>query len=92
MSISVGIVGVGQFGRHFIRLFRDHPDVHRVALCDLNADRLAECAQEFGIAETYASLDEICRSDLDALALEIQRLKERKQREAEERMQVRMAL
>jgi predicted dehydrogenase len=69
MSISVGIVGVGQFGRHFIRLFRDHPDVHRIALCDLNAERLAHAAREFGITETYSSLDEICRSDLDALAI-----------------------
>jgi transcriptional repressor NrdR len=31
-------------------------------------------------------------ADLDSLALEIQRLKERKQREAEERMQVKMAI
>lgn len=31
-------------------------------------------------------------ADLDALALEIQRLKERKQREAEERLQVKMAI
>jgi predicted dehydrogenase len=69
MSISVGIVGVGQFGRHFIRLFRDHPDVHRIALCDLNAERLAHAAREFGVTETYSSLDEICRSDLDALAI-----------------------
>ena len=69
MSISVGIVGVGQFGRHFIRLFRDHPDVHRIALCDLNAERLAHAAREFGITETYSSLDEICRSNLDALAI-----------------------
>ena len=69
MSISVGIVGVGQFGRHFIRLFRDHPDVHRIALCDLNAERLAHAAGEFGVTETYSSLDDICRSDLDALAI-----------------------
>jgi transcriptional repressor NrdR len=31
-------------------------------------------------------------ADLDSLAVEIQRLKERKQREAEERLQVRMAI
>ena len=68
MGISVGIVGVGQFGQHFVQLFRDHPDVNRVAICDLNPDRLAACARKFGINETYSSLDEICRSDLDALA------------------------
>jgi Predicted dehydrogenases and related proteins len=69
MGISVGIVGVGQFGQHFVQLFRDHPDVSRVAICDLNPDRLAACARKFGITETYSSLDEICRSDLDVLAI-----------------------
>jgi predicted dehydrogenase len=69
MGISVGIVGVGQFGQHFVQLFRDHPDVSRVAICDLNPDRLAACARKFGVTKTYSSLDEICRSDLDALAI-----------------------
>jgi predicted dehydrogenase len=69
MSISVGIVGVGMFGPAFIQPFRDHPDVHRLALCDLNADRLADRAKRFEISETYASLDEICKTDIDALAI-----------------------
>jgi len=69
MSISVGIVGVGAFGRGFIKHFQAHPDVSRVALCDLHPDRLAECARQFGITETYSSLDEICKSDIDALAI-----------------------
>jgi len=69
MSISVGIIGVGMFGRAFIQLYKDHPDVHRLALCDLKADRLAEQAKKFGITETYSSLDDICRTDIDALAI-----------------------
>jgi len=69
MSISVGIVGTGSFGHRFVDLFNNHPDVSRVALCDLDADRLAEAAREFEIAETYTSLDDICQSDLDALAI-----------------------
>jgi predicted dehydrogenase len=69
MSISVGIVGVGMFGRAFIDLFRDHPDVHRLALCDLKADRLAEQAKKYEITETYSSLEEICNTDMDALAI-----------------------
>ncbi|MFQ6130456.1 MAG: Gfo/Idh/MocA family protein [Armatimonadota bacterium] len=69
MSISVGIVGLGQFGTHFVKLFRDHPDVGRLALCDLRADRVAACAEEFGIEEAYGSLDEACAADLDALAI-----------------------
>jgi len=69
MSISVGIVGLGMFGPAFIKLYKDHPDVHRLALCDLKADRLAEMARQFGITETYPSLDAICKSDLDALVI-----------------------
>ena len=69
MSISLGLVGLGQFGRHFVKLFRDHPDVGRLALCDMRADRLAEQAKQHDIAETYATLDEMCRADLDAIAI-----------------------
>lgn len=69
MGITLGIVGVGSFGSGFVELFQKHPLVDRVALCDVQAERLAQCARQFGVAETYASLDEICRSDLDALAI-----------------------
>jgi predicted dehydrogenase len=69
MGISVGIVGVGQFGPEFVHLYQVHPDVDRVALCDLKADRLAKAAKRFGIKETYPSLDHICKSNLDALVI-----------------------
>jgi predicted dehydrogenase len=69
MGISVGIVGVGVFGQGFVRLFRDHPQVSRLAICDVRADRLSNIAKRFGIAETYASLDELLASDLEAVAI-----------------------
>jgi predicted dehydrogenase len=69
MGISVGMVGMGWFGIGFVRLFRDHPLVDRIAICDLDRDRLAWASKEFGIAETYNSLEEICASDLDTVAL-----------------------
>lgn len=69
MSVSIGFVGCGAFGRSFIKLYQDHPEVSRLALCDLDADRLAAAARKFGVAETYDSLDAICRSDLDALVI-----------------------
>ncbi|MFQ6048558.1 MAG: Gfo/Idh/MocA family protein, partial [Phycisphaerae bacterium] len=69
MGITIGIVGVGRFGTGFVRLFRDHPLVDRVAICDINTDRLASCAKRFQISETYRDLDEICKSDLQALVI-----------------------
>ena len=69
MGISVGIVGVGSFGPQFIKLFKVHPNVDRLALCDLKPDRLSRCSKEYQVSETYSSLDDICKSDLDALAI-----------------------
>ena len=69
MGISVGIIGVGSFGPQFIKLFKGHPDVARLALCYLKPDRLSRCSKEHQVSETYSSLDDICKSDLDALAI-----------------------
>ena len=68
-SISIGIVGMGQFGVHFVDLFQKHPRVSRVTLCDIDPNKLNNAAQKFGIRETYDSLDAICKSDLDAVAI-----------------------
>ena len=68
MGISLGLVGVGMFGQAFIDLFKNHPDVERFALCGLKKDRLKHFAEKHGVSETYHSLDEICRSDIEASA------------------------
>ncbi len=69
MSVSIGMVGLGAFGPSFVGLFRAHPRVSRVALCDLDAEKLARCSKQFEITETYHSLDDILRTDLDALVI-----------------------
>lgn len=69
MGLSVGLVGLGQFGREFVSLYQRHPLVSRLALCDIDPERLAEVARARGITECYGSLDEICRSDLQALVI-----------------------
>ncbi|MBC7257054.1 MAG: hypothetical protein H5T66_13230, partial [Chloroflexi bacterium] len=67
MGLAVGLVGLGQFGQEFVGLFKSHPEVTRLALCDLSTERLGRIAKAYDIQECYQSLDEICRSDLDAL-------------------------
>lgn len=75
MGISLGIVGLGSFGSSFADLFMSHPLVDRVALCDREPERIARFAGEerwrakFRPRDAYASLDEICASDIDALAI-----------------------
>lgn len=75
MSISLGLVGLGAFGSAFADLFMSHPLVGRVALCDREPERVARFANQpdwqakFSPDDAYTSLDDICRSDVDALVI-----------------------
>lgn len=75
MGISLGLVGLGAFGSCFAELFKAHPLVDRVALCDREPERMAAFANKpswqdkLQPRDIYASLDDICRSDLDALVI-----------------------
>ena len=69
MGIRVGICGTGAFANHFIPLFKAHPEVEQVVLCDLDAEKLKEKSERFELSDTCASLDELCERDVDAVAL-----------------------
>ena len=69
MGISVAMVGTGAFAQGFIPLFKAHPLVERIALCDLDAEKLESNKARHGIAESFASLDEVCASDFDAAVI-----------------------
>ena len=61
--IKVGVVGVGDFGRNHVRLYRELEGAELVGLYDTDAGRAQSVAQEFG---THAF------DSLDALAAAVQ--------------------
>ncbi len=75
MGISLGLVGLGQFGSAFAKLFKSHPLVDRIALCDCEPEKLKKFADDPYFADKlnskdiFTSLDDICQSDLDALVI-----------------------
>ena len=69
MGIRVGVCGVGSFAGSFIPLFKHHPDVDDVILCDLDAEKLAAKCEQHEIAEHSPSLDDLCAMDVDAIAI-----------------------
>ena len=69
MSVKIGICGVGAFADCFIPLFKAHPAVASVTLADLDASKLSDKAAKFGIDKTLPSLDALCQSDVDAIAI-----------------------
>lgn len=73
MGMKIGICGIGQFAPCFTRLFKAHPVVDEVVLADLIPERAHEEAQRIGVRRVMGSLDELCRSDVDAIAIFTQR-------------------
>jgi predicted dehydrogenase len=75
MGISIGLVGLGDFGSVFAELFKNHPLVSRIALCDRETERVRRFADDpafadkFNPRDAYSTVDEICRADVDAVAL-----------------------
>jgi predicted dehydrogenase len=69
MGIKVGILGTGSFAQCFIPLFKAHPLVDELVLCDKNADKLSDNSRRHGVSRCYSSLDELCKSDVDAVAV-----------------------
>jgi len=75
MGISLGLVGLGAFGSAFADLFKKHPAVDRVGLCDREPERVRKFAEredwkdKFAPRDAYETLDDICQADFDALVI-----------------------
>ncbi len=75
MGIKLGLVGLGSFGRAFAPLFTNHPLVDSVALCDLEEERIRWVYEDPRITKKVdtklmtTSLDDICKSDCDAVVI-----------------------
>ena len=72
-GMKIGICGAGRFGPHFARLFKAHPLVRELVVADLVCERAEQMAERLGVKRVMGSLDELCASDVDAIALFTQR-------------------
>ena len=67
-QMTVCVVGCGDFARNFVPLFKAHPGVKKVYVCDLIPERAAEYAKLFGV-ETVGSYEEVLtRKDIQCVA------------------------
>ncbi len=69
MGLKIGMVGVGAFAQSFIPLFKAHPLVDKMLLCDLDAGKLERNSRQHGIIDTCPSLDALCETDIDAAVI-----------------------
>ncbi len=67
-TLTVCVVGCGDFARNFVPLFKEHPYVEKVYVCDLIAERSQEYSKLFDveIIDTYEHALE--RKDINCIA------------------------
>lgn len=61
-TVNVAVVGL-EFGRAFLPIYLEHPNVGEVAICDTRPERVEEVGARLGIASRYASLDAVLADD-----------------------------
>lgn len=66
--IRVAVVGL-HFGADFVPIYSSHPDVERVAVCDLDKPLLHAVGDQFAIKDRFSSLEALLASDCDAVHL-----------------------
>ena len=73
-KIRIAFVGCGQFCQHFVPLFRAHPAVEYVAVCDKFRERAKDFQERFGADRIFDSFDDvITSSEINAVAIFTQR-------------------
>ncbi|ROP48764.1 MULTISPECIES: Gfo/Idh/MocA family protein [unclassified Rathayibacter] len=74
MTFTLGIVGAGQFSRHFADLFHRHPGVGAITVTDVLDGRAETLVESEGLAGTHESFEAILADPaVDAVALFTQR-------------------
>ncbi len=73
VSVSIGVVGAGQFAESFFPLFKLHPAVKSVYVTDVVEERAANAETRFGLDGTFESFQAMLESDCDAVAIFTQR-------------------
>ena len=72
-KLNIAFIGCGEFAKNFVPLFKLHPLVEKVYVCDLIAERAEEYSKKFSV-EIVASFEEVLkRRDIDAVAIFAQR-------------------
>jgi len=60
--VNIGVIGVGRWGRNYLRVFSGLPGVKLAAICDADAARVSAASQQWPQAKTFTSVEEMLAS------------------------------
>ena len=74
-KIKIAVIGCGRFSQFFIPLFKAHPAVEKVYVCDERKDREAEYATRFGVGTVESFEAALESEEINSIAIFTQRFK-----------------
>jgi len=67
-KVRIGIIGVGQIGKHHVQRYKEIPEAEIVAICDIRADEAQRVAATIGSPTIYADYrDLLARDDIQSV-------------------------
>ena len=63
MTVNVGVIGVGYWGKKHVEEYLDLPMVKINSVCDINEENLSYCSDNFGITNTTTDYNKILSLD-----------------------------
>ena len=69
-KIKIGVIGVGNISNLHIGAYLNNPEVELYAFCDINAERLKEMGEKYGVTRLFTDKDEMLKlSEIDAVSV-----------------------
>ena len=72
-KITVAIIGCGGFAKHFVPLFKNHPTVKKVYVCDLIKEKAQQYSENYDVKIIESFEKAISSSEITAIAIFTQR-------------------
>jgi len=73
--MTIAVIGCGRFAKNFVPLFKAHPAVKKVYVCDLIPERAQAYSENFGVEIIDTFEHALASEEIDAIAIFTQRTK-----------------
>ena len=74
-KIVIAVIGCGRFAKNFVPLFKAHPEVKKVYVCDLIPERAKSYSEMFGVDIIGSFEEALASKEVNSIAIFTQRVK-----------------
>ena len=74
-KIRIAVIGCGRFAKNFVPLFKAHPEVESVCVCDLIRERAEDYSQKFNVPIIDSFEEALASKEINSIAIFTQRFK-----------------